>query len=117
MKNIERIFITASVAIFSLIMSIGHSVAWEKHFEWKGDPGPIFGGLCFLIPIMICVAFWGAVIVGIVYFIKWISRSGQKPEVRPDLTTEETALDILKKRYARGEITKEDFERMKQDIQ
>jgi putative membrane protein len=28
----------------------------------------------------------------------------------------ESAHDILKKRYARGEISKEDFERMKKDI-
>jgi len=28
----------------------------------------------------------------------------------------ETPLDILKKRYARGEITKEDFDRMKRDL-
>ena len=28
----------------------------------------------------------------------------------------ETPLIILKKRYARGEITKEDFDRMKKDI-
>ncbi len=29
----------------------------------------------------------------------------------------ETPLDILKKRYARGEITKEDFDRMKRDLE
>ncbi|WP_407672316.1 SHOCT domain-containing protein [Noviherbaspirillum pedocola] len=29
----------------------------------------------------------------------------------------ETPLDILKKRYARGELTREEFEQMKQDIQ
>ena len=28
----------------------------------------------------------------------------------------ESAMDIIKKRYARGEITKEDFENMKKDI-
>ena len=29
----------------------------------------------------------------------------------------DTALEILKKRYARGEINKDDFERMKKDVE
>ncbi|MBO8150861.1 MAG: SHOCT domain-containing protein [Candidatus Marinimicrobia bacterium] len=35
----------------------------------------------------------------------------------PFTLNKESPLDILKRRYARGEITKEEFERMKKDIE
>ena len=53
------------------------------------------------------VIFWVLVILGIVYIIKMIAGGAKK---------EETALDILKKRYAKGEITKEEYDRMKDEV-
>ncbi len=36
---------------------------------------------------------------------------------RPPREREDSALDIIKRRYARGEITKEQFEQMKRDLE
>jgi putative membrane protein len=49
-------------------------------------------------------------VLGVVYLIKLIALGAKKGE------KEETALDILKKRYAKGEISKEEFEKMKDDL-
>jgi putative membrane protein len=56
------------------------------------------------------VLFWALVIFGIVYIVQAILRRGGRSG------PEETPIDVLKKRYAKGEITKEEFERRKDDI-
>jgi len=53
---------------------------------------------------------WIVIILGVFYLIKLIAWGGKKEEPK------ETALDILKKRYAEGAISKEEFERMKDDL-
>ena len=56
--------------------------------------------------------FWVLIIVGAVFLIKWlVDQSRAQPSGGG-----ETALEILKKRYARGEINKEEFESKKKDL-
>jgi putative membrane protein len=62
---------------------------------------------------VLMLVFWIAVIVGIVFLIRWLASSTRSSQ---EIRTGESAHDILKKRYARGEITKDEFEKMKKDI-
>jgi putative membrane protein len=59
--------------------------------------------------MIMMVLFWGLIIVAIVLGIRWVK--GQGKELRS-----ESALEILRQRYARGEINKEEFESKKKDL-
>jgi putative membrane protein len=69
-------------------------------YSFNGFPFHIFG-FGFLPMIL----FWGLIIYGIYFLVKQV-WSPQK----------QSALEILKARYAKGEITREEFENMKKDI-
>jgi putative membrane protein len=62
---------------------------------------------------IIMLAFWIAVIVGIIFLIRWIVLSTDK---RHGTKTEDSALEILRQRYAKGEVNKEEFEEKKRDL-
>ncbi|MBI1894626.1 MAG: SHOCT domain-containing protein [Candidatus Rokubacteria bacterium] len=59
--------------------------------------------------MLFVLLFWGVVIAGVVLGIRWLVRQGR--DSRPD-----SALDILRLRYARGEIDQEEFEAKKRDL-
>lgn len=58
--------------------------------------------------------FWIVIIGLIIYLI--VRLTNQKSSGTGKIS-DETPLDVLKKRYARGEITKEEFDSLKKDLQ
>lgn len=90
------------VGIFTLVLSAAVMAQQEGTSmqdmmrQHHGDGTSGMGGMMDMMNMMEqCNAMMGA------------HKSGQS----------DTALDILKKRYAKGEIGKENFERMKKDVQ
>jgi putative membrane protein len=57
------------------------------------------------------VLFWVVILIGIAALVWWLfpKRGGLGSQDRP--------LDILKRRYARGELTREEYEQMRRDIE
>jgi putative membrane protein len=60
------------------------------------------------------IIFWIAVIVGIVLLIRWLIVSTRT--AGHGTSSGDSALEILKRRYARGEIDKQEFEERKRDL-
>ncbi len=73
---------------------------WGMHYMW---------GATGIGMMLMMILFWGLIIVGLVFGIRWLVAEGR--ESRSD-----TALDILRQRYARGDISKEEFETRKREI-
>ncbi|MBI4014130.1 MAG: SHOCT domain-containing protein [Candidatus Rokubacteria bacterium] len=69
-----------------------------------------FGGFGMLFMLV----FWVLIIAGIVLVVKWLVDQARPGGAAPP--GGEAALDILKKRYARGEIDKDEFEAKKRDL-
>ncbi len=57
---------------------------------------------------IIMILFWGAIIWLVISLINTGTRKSEE--------TPESALDILKKRYARGEITQEQYHEMEKNL-
>jgi putative membrane protein len=65
--------------------------------------------------MFVMLIFWGLIIVALIFAIRWFAAQtpGGSLARRGE---DESALEILKKRYARGEIDKEEFDAKKRDL-
>lgn len=66
----------------------------------NGQGAWMMGGMGLLF-----ILFWGAIIAGVVLIVRWLITPNEQVKILPP----ESPLDILKKRYAKGEIDSETF--------
>ena len=78
---------------------------WWMHDGWGMPWWWVIPGWIFTL------AFWGAIIWLIVWAVRQVAGRPQSHSAH------RSALDIAKERYARGEITREEFEEIKRTLQ
>jgi putative membrane protein len=72
-------------------------------------------GFGILGPLLM-LFFWGGLILLAVWLVKALFQGSNRPTTKP-MADPQTPQEILDQRYARGEITRDQYEIMRQDIQ
>ncbi len=87
----------------------GLPLVQERAWEWTWHPMWGWGIWGIGMMLLSMLLFWAMVIVGVVLGFRWLFLQGKGGRA-------DAALDILRQRYARGEINKEEFEAKKRDL-
>lgn len=85
--------------------------AQERPYDWGWGMHPMgwMGGMFGIGMMFMMFFFWILVIAALVLGVRWLMSDHK--ERRSD-----SALEILRQRYARGEINKEEFDAKKKDL-
>ncbi|MFQ5899894.1 MAG: SHOCT domain-containing protein [Candidatus Methylomirabilia bacterium] len=104
--------IQAALVLIIDAVLLGPAVAWANggpHGGWETHPMWGMWGVWGIGMMLMMLVVWGLVVAGLVLGIRWLVRAG-----RP--SGSDGALDILRQRYARGEIGREEFEARRRDL-
>jgi len=101
------------LTVLSFFLSLERAIAQNgrTYDGWCLGPWMMGGWGMGWFGMVFMIIFWGLLIVGLVFFIRWLIQAtkGEKDVIG----NSSNALDIIKERYAKGEIDKEGFENKK----
>lgn len=101
------VIVLAVGAMFSMMGGYGYGCMmgpWMMGGGWMG-----FSWIWMLVGSIVSLLFIGLIIYGIYYLLTGRVR-GFEPEKR-------SPLDLLKERYAKGEITEDEYKKMKKELE
>ena len=93
----------------SMLTQASKVFAQPRFYEWHWEMHPIWSGAGAIGVLLLLLLFWVLVVVGFVVGLRWLLGKGRPPR-------SDSALTILRERYARGEINQEEFEQKKKDL-
>ncbi len=120
MRTRNIILVVAVVAVLAVVLlgvfpMMGYG-AYGGFGYGRGFLGPgMMGGYWFIWPFFMML-FWIVLIPGAIILIARGFAGGSRPVGPGRQGTGDRALEILRERYARGEITKEQFDQMRGDL-
>ena len=93
--------------IWGILGKAGALLAQERMYEWHWEMHPMWWwGWGMMAMIFL---FWVLFIVGLFVGIRWLIGKGKEQK-------QDSAVEILRQRYARGEINKDEFEAKRKDL-
>lgn len=122
MQNMGTIVAIILIVVLLVVLFGGLGMMGWGAFGMGGMMGNMggmmgnFGGFFNPLGAILSLVFWALIVAGGVLLVVWLVRSLTGVSPTPTATTGPSALDVLKMRYAKGEITKEQFEEMKRDL-
>lgn len=97
------------LGILNALGNIGALMAQERLYEWHWEMHPLWWWSWGIGMMAMMFLFWVLFIIGLIVGIRWLLGKGKEQK-------QDSAIEILRQRYARGEINKEEFESKKRDL-
>jgi putative membrane protein len=122
----RRVLIILGVLVLAILLGpllmggmMGPGSFWGPGMMWgnASEGAPATGGwrwgLAMGLGGLMMLAFWGAIIAGSILLVRWLWTAS----TQSGGADRETALEILQRRYAAGEITRAEYEQMRRDLE
>jgi len=105
--NRRTITAGSAAGVLAPASALAQDRTWE--WQWSTHPMMFMWGAGGIVMMLMMLVFWGLIIAGLVVGLRWLigqGRAGGRDE----------AMEILRLRYARGEIDKQEFDSRARDL-
>ena len=116
MKSKKRLWLCliTSLLILPINFPLNNALAQQRDSSWGMGHGMMGNWGMGGFGMVFMMIFWVLAIVGVVFLVRWLIQTAGSGKAAGQRGS--GAVEILKARYARGEINKAEFESMKRDI-